>query len=78
MPRLTTEEFQFNQTRHINILCDGAPAIGLQLKPGGIVVAGRWLEDGRWVTLYTHIPTEDPEQAAYRADILAMGLPLDP
>ena len=58
MPAVTITEVTFGETRFITCRHGDRRALGLEIKPGGVIVVGRWLEDGRWVTLHTVIPEE--------------------
>lgn len=55
---LGVEESIDNGSRLISYCRDGNPVIGLEITPSGTIVVGRWLPDGRWITLHTDIPEE--------------------
>jgi hypothetical protein len=58
MPAVRMGEVNYGRTRFVTYYQGDDPAIGIEIKPGGVIVVGRWLEDGRWVTLHTAIPVE--------------------
>lgn len=72
MPEVTARESLDGASRTVDYCRGGQPVVGLKISPGGTITVGRWLADGRWVTLHVSVP-EEP--SAPRIDVVARITP---